>query len=231
MKDLTINNITDNVHAINSSCEDAHLRFLFERLVSYLHDLTQQTKLSIAEWEAAIKFLVDVGEISTKVCHEFILLSDILRLSLLINCIGHPKPPGTTKGTILAPFHTEDAVLIQPGDTISHDADGEPLFTISCIRDTSGNPIPHVLVDVRLIDTAPGILWRYLGAQEYTGAQAPLDRAVLINWPESPVYLKVVPATCFFPLLSLRISIDQNIGRSCVPGLAATLSVLQVADT
>lgn len=155
--------------------------YLSVRLVSYFHDVTQETKLSIAKWEAAIKFLVDVSKISTEVRHEFILLSNILRLSLLINSIDHPKPPRATKGTILAHFHTEDAVLIQPGDTISHDADGEPLFTISCIRDTSGNPIPNVLLDVRLIDTAPGILWRYLGAQEYTGAQAPLDRAVLIN--------------------------------------------------
>lgn len=57
LKDLIIDNITENVHAINSRCDDPRMRFLFEKLVSYVHDFARETRLITSEWEAAIKFL------------------------------------------------------------------------------------------------------------------------------------------------------------------------------
>lgn len=56
---------------------------------------------------------------------EFILLSDVLGLSLLVDSIDHPKPPASTEGTVLGPFHTHDAEPLANGSEISHDPKGE----------------------------------------------------------------------------------------------------------
>lgn len=80
LKDLTIDNITENVHAINSRCSDPRMKYLLERLVTHVHDFARETRLSTNEWMAAIQFLTEVGQISSDVrqvrnqhlfqCHE-----------------------------------------------------------------------------------------------------------------------------------------------------------------
>ena len=64
---------------------------------------------------------------------EFILLSDVLGLSLLVDSIDHPKPKGSTEGTVLGPFHTHDAAQTAQGDLISHDTEGEPLLIVCTV--------------------------------------------------------------------------------------------------
>lgn len=67
LKDLTIDNITENVHMINSQCPDPRMKYLLERLVSHVHDFARETRLSTNEWMAAIQFLTQVGQISSDV--------------------------------------------------------------------------------------------------------------------------------------------------------------------
>jgi hypothetical protein len=67
LKDLTIENITENVHRINSQCSDPRLKYVMERLVSHLHDFARETRLSFDEWMAGIQFLTQVGQICTDV--------------------------------------------------------------------------------------------------------------------------------------------------------------------
>ena len=93
LKNLTIENITENVHAMNSRTPNPRLKYLLERLVTHLHDFARETRLSSHEWMTALLFLTAVGQISTEVRQEFILLSDVLGLSLLVDSIDHPKPP------------------------------------------------------------------------------------------------------------------------------------------
>jgi len=65
-------NITENVHRINSRCEDPRLKYILERLVTHLHDFARETRLSTQEWMAGIEFLTEVGQICTEVrqvCH------------------------------------------------------------------------------------------------------------------------------------------------------------------
>lgn len=69
MKDMTIDNITENTILINSQGPDARLKFVLERLVTHLHDFARETRLSTNEWMAALNFLVQVGQISTDVRH------------------------------------------------------------------------------------------------------------------------------------------------------------------
>ncbi|KAH7160432.1 Intradiol ring-cleavage dioxygenase [Dactylonectria estremocensis] len=148
VKDLTIDNITDNVHAINSRCGDPRMKFLFESLVTHVHNFARETRLTTAEWEAAIKFLTQVGQICSEVRQEFILLSDIIGLSLLVDSIDHPKPKDSTEGTVLGPFHTHEAKDVQNGTSISQDPSGVPMLVVCTVKDTQGKPIPDVKVDV-----------------------------------------------------------------------------------
>jgi hypothetical protein len=67
LKDLTIDNITENVHAINSQCNNLRLKYIVERTVIHLHDLARETRLTTDEWMTAILFLTKVGQISSDV--------------------------------------------------------------------------------------------------------------------------------------------------------------------
>ncbi|KAE8342079.1 hypothetical protein BDV24DRAFT_46816 [Aspergillus arachidicola] len=148
MKDLTVDNITENVIRINSLCEDERMKYVLERLVSHLHDFARETRLSSQEWMAGLMFLTEVGKICSDVRQEFILLSDILGLSILVDSIDHPKPPGSTEGTVLGPFHTHEAEVMPHGDSMSHDPKGEPLLVVCTLKDTNGNPISDVKIDI-----------------------------------------------------------------------------------
>jgi protocatechuate 3,4-dioxygenase beta subunit len=80
------------------------------------------------------------------------LLSDVLGLSILVDSIDHPKPPNSTEGTVLGPFHA-DAPEISHGDVISFDPNGEPMLVLCTLKDTSGRPIEGAKIDIWESDT------------------------------------------------------------------------------
>lgn len=141
-------NITENVHLINSTCKNARTRFVFEQLVTHLHDFARSVRLSTDEWMAAIEFLTKIGQISNDLRHEMILLSDTLGLSLLVDSIDHPKTNASTEGTVLGPFHTHDAYETDNGYVLHTDPDATRLFVLCNIKDTNGKPIPNAKIDV-----------------------------------------------------------------------------------
>lgn len=69
LKDLTIENITENTNLINSQCENPRMRYVLERLVTHLHDFARETRLSTDEWMAGLTFLTEVGQITDDVRH------------------------------------------------------------------------------------------------------------------------------------------------------------------
>ncbi|KAH7109203.1 catechol dioxygenase [Dactylonectria macrodidyma] len=154
LKDLTIDNITDNVNLVNSTNPSPRFKFLLERLVVHLHDYARETRLSHNEWLQAILFLTATGQICTDVRQEFILLSDILGLSLLVDSVDHPKPAGSTEGTVLGPFHTHDAEHLGNGSLMSHDQNGEPLLVVCTVKDTNSSPISGVMIDIWETDSS-----------------------------------------------------------------------------
>ena len=148
MKDLTTDNITENVNIINSQCDNPRVRYIFERLVTHLHDFAREIRLSTEEWMIGIQFLTAIGQISTDLRHEMILLSDTLGLSMLVDSIDHPRTKNSTEGTVLGPFHTHDALTTENGYTLHSDPDATRLFVLGNIKDTDGNPIDDVQIDV-----------------------------------------------------------------------------------
>lgn len=146
--DLTVDNITDNVNLVNSSNPSPRFKFLLERLVIHLDDFARETRLSQDEWLRAIDFLTKTGQTCTDVRQEFSLLS------LLVDSIDHPKPPGSTEGTVLGPFHTHDAKHLSHGENMSQDKNGERLLVVCTVKDTNGTAIPDVKIDIWETDSS-----------------------------------------------------------------------------
>lgn len=152
--DLTIDNITPNTVKINSQSDDRRLTYLMERLVTHIHDFARETRISTDEWMAGLNFLVQCGQISNDVRHEFILLSDILGLSLLVDSINHPKPANATEGSVLGPFHTHDAPTLDQGADMSSDPNGQPLLCVCTVKDRRGKPIENAKIDIWETDSS-----------------------------------------------------------------------------
>ncbi|CBX91212.1 similar to catechol 1,2-dioxygenase [Plenodomus lingam JN3] len=211
LKNLTIDNITENVHRINSQCADPRLKYVMERLVSHLHDFARETRLSFDEWMAGIKFLTEVGQICTDVRQEFILLSDIVGLSLLVDSIDHPKPPHSTEGTVLGPFHTHDASTLPAGAAISADSSGVPLLVLCTVKSTTGAPLSGVKIDVWETDSKG----KYDVQYEDRGNNAD-GRAILVSDDAGVFWFKaIVPVPYPIPNDGPVGKLLEKLGRHC----------------
>ncbi|KIK02734.1 hypothetical protein K443DRAFT_5879 [Laccaria amethystina LaAM-08-1] len=145
--DMSAETITQNVHAINANCEDERMKFIFKSLVNHLHDFVRETSLTTEEWMTAIQFLTETGKMSSDIRQEFILLSDTLGVSALVDSINHAKPAEATESTVLGPFFTTDAHDVQNGDSIASEGKGEYMFVEGSVLNTSGVPIPAAIID------------------------------------------------------------------------------------
>jgi catechol 1,2-dioxygenase len=117
-------------------------------LVKHLHAFSREIELTQPEWEFAIDFLTRTGQICTEERQEFILLSDTLGLSMLVDAINNRRPNGATENTVFGPFHVEGAPVREMGDLISLDGKGESCLFIGRVLDLDGNPIKEARIDV-----------------------------------------------------------------------------------
>lgn len=141
-------NITEYVKERNSNTPNLRLKFLLDKLVDHLHDYVRETRLTTEEWMTAIEFLTKCGQTCTDIRQEFILLSDVLGVSVLVDDINHPKPDNATEPTVLGPFYTDDAENVVNGESIASPGKGETCLVLATIKDTKGQPIEGVHVNV-----------------------------------------------------------------------------------
>ncbi|CAK9439593.1 uncharacterized protein LODBEIA_P36930 [Lodderomyces beijingensis] len=146
--DMTDETITENTILVNSQHDDMRLMFLLQKAVQHLHDFARETRLTTDEWMAAIMFFTEVGKMCSDIRQEFILLSDTMGLSVLVDGISHPKPANATSGTLLGPFHTHDAEVKEQGGSICSDGKGEPLLIEGLLTDPEGNPLADADIDL-----------------------------------------------------------------------------------
>ena len=127
---------------------DPRARFLLQELVKSLHDYVRKTDLTFAEWEYAIDFLTRTGQKCTPVRQEFILLSDVMGVSMLVDAVNHRERDGATETTVLGPFYVGEHKTMPHGADVSPRLDGEPMFVQSRVTDLAGKPLANVPVDV-----------------------------------------------------------------------------------
>ncbi|KAF9071669.1 intradiol ring-cleavage dioxygenase [Rhodocollybia butyracea] len=145
--DMTTDTITENVHAINANCPDSRLKFVFKSLIDHIHNFIRETSITSEEWMAALEFLKETGQKCSDIRHEFILLSDVLGISSLVDDLNHAKPPGATEACVLGPFFTDDALEFENGESIASEGKGDYMYVHGKVLDTSGNPIPGAIID------------------------------------------------------------------------------------
>ncbi|GGF74692.1 6-chlorohydroxyquinol-1,2-dioxygenase [Paracoccus acridae] len=148
MSYFTEANSTDTVNGRMGAQTDARLATVMESLVRHLHGFIKDVGLTQEEWEYAIGFLTRAGQICSDERQEFILLSDVLGVSMLVDAINNRRPEGATENTVFGPFHVDGAPIRQMGDTISLDGKGESCLFEGRVLDLDGNPVEGATVDV-----------------------------------------------------------------------------------
>jgi len=117
-------------------------------LVGHLHAFIKEVALTEAEWGQAIEFLTATGHRCDEVRQEFILLSDVLGVSMLVETINHRAAGGSTESTVTGPFHVVASPPRALGDTISLDGKGEPCLVTGQVTGARGEPLAGAQVDV-----------------------------------------------------------------------------------
>jgi hydroxyquinol 1,2-dioxygenase len=147
MRDFDENNITAAVVERFAGTPDPRLKQIMLSLVRHLHSFARDVRLSNSEWSQAIDFLTRTGHMCTDRRQEFILLSDTLGLSMLVDAIEHPRNTGVTDSTVLGPFYVTNAPQLPSGSDISGGIHGEPLYVEGLVRSSDGQAIANAVVD------------------------------------------------------------------------------------
>jgi len=127
---------------------DPRLATVMTSLVKHLHAFAKDVELTQGEWAAAIDFLTRTGQMCDGNRQEFILLSDVLGVSMLVDAINHRRPSGATENTVLGPFHVPDAPRYDMGANICLDGKGETCLFEGRVVDLDGKPIEGATIDV-----------------------------------------------------------------------------------
>ncbi|KAI0694952.1 aromatic compound dioxygenase [Cytidiella melzeri] len=149
-KEGTEYTITDHVNQLQERlCPDPRSLQLCTSLVNHLHAFARETKPTHQEWLTTIQYLTRAGKESTEFKNEFILLSDCLGISALLDELSHPKPEGCTESCEPGPFYTTDAPELPSGSSVSCEGTiGEPMFFQATVKNTKGEPIKGVKADM-----------------------------------------------------------------------------------
>jgi len=139
--------ITANVLKLTELMPDSRSRFIFKNLISKLHEFVAETNITTEEWMSAIGFLTRTGQTCTPIRQEFILLSDVLGVSALVDALNNPSVGNATESSVLGPFFTQDAPDVPLGESIASEGKGEYMYVEGRVLDSSGRPVPGAVVE------------------------------------------------------------------------------------
>src|SRR5262245_63757743 len=148
MRQFTEDTLTEAVVARLANAEDPRFKQIMTSLVKHLHAFAKDVQLTEEEWFEGIKFLTAVGQKCDDKHQEFILLSDILGLSMMIVALNHKTVPGATEATVLGPFFAHGAKEYEYGADLREDASlkGEDVYVSGRVRSLDGKPVAHAVL-------------------------------------------------------------------------------------
>jgi catechol 1,2-dioxygenase len=150
MRNLSEDNITEAVLR-QIKAENPRLQQIMTSLIKHLHGFVREVELTEEEWFKGIEFLTRVGHMCDENRQEFILLSDTLGVSILVDAISHRMPEGATESTVFGPFHRDGAPVLAHGANIARGVEaekGEPVVVRGRVTDPNGKPIVGALLDI-----------------------------------------------------------------------------------
>src|SRR5579863_2788786 len=128
---------------------DPRLREIMLSLTKHIHAFAKEVRLVESEWLQAIEFLTATGQMCSGKRQEFILLSDTMGVSMLVDLISNGKPPGATESTVFGPFYREGGPEMPAGANMAEGAlDGTPTIIHGRVLDMQGRPIAGAMLDV-----------------------------------------------------------------------------------
>jgi len=155
MSEYNQDKLTEEVVAAFAKASDPRLREIMTSLVKHLHAFAREVDLTPDEWLAGMRFLTETGQISTERRPEFILLSDVLGLSMMVVSLAQARASGQTKGAIEAteatvegPFFWPGAPDVALGGDIAEGVPGEPTLYSGRVTDLDGQPLAGALLDI-----------------------------------------------------------------------------------
>lgn len=190
----------------------SRMRDVMASAVRHLHAFVRETRPTAAEWLAAIQFLTEVGQRSGDKRNDFILLSDLLGVSALVDAIDHQAAgSAATESTVLGPFFVEGARTLMHGDAVCDLESGEPTVVSARVRDLSDRPIADAVIDVWQTDGTGTY-----DVQRYDAADS--TRAKLRSGPDGAFWFKTVrpvsyPVPTDGPVGELHLAMGRPIIR------------------
>ena len=148
MSDFTENNLTDAVLSRLGDVADPRFKQIMSSLIRHVHDFVRDVELTEVEWFEAIKFLTATGQKCDDKRQEFILLSDTLGVSMLVDAINHRKPGGATESTVFGPFYVNGSPSLPKWANISEGVAGEPTYMSGIVNTVEGKPIAGAQLDL-----------------------------------------------------------------------------------
>jgi hydroxyquinol 1,2-dioxygenase len=148
MPDFDPNQLTDTVLRSFAGAPDPRTRRVLQCLIAHLHAFVRETELGFDEWHRAIDFLTRTGHMSGDTRQEFILLSDVLGVSMLVDAIHHGDRAGATDTTVLGPFYVGEHRVTPHGADLAPGAAGDRMWVDAAVTDPAGRPIAGAAVDV-----------------------------------------------------------------------------------
>src|ERR1700674_2000787 len=167
MQYATEENLTDLALERWEACHSPRLREIMQSLVKHLHSFVHEVDLKEDEWLTAMNWLAKTGQLSTEKRQEFILLSDVLGISMLVDAMNHRFPEGATPSTVIGPFHIDDSPELPMAANVAEGPAGKPFFLVGTVRGMDGKPIEHAKLDIWQAD-ADGLYESQLGVEEPT---------------------------------------------------------------
>ncbi len=201
MRNLNQDTITQAVIARFANTPDPRLKEIMTCLVQHLHAFAREVKLTEQEWLQGIQFLTATGHKCDDKRQEFILLSDVLGLSMLTVAMNNDKPAGCTEATVFGPFHVEGAPRYAHGDDVANGAQGEPCLVRGSVSGIGGEPVPGAVIEVWQADAEGHYDVQYAGLDRHQA------RGVLESGADGRFHFRTIVAEAY------PIPTDGPVGR------------------
>jgi len=146
MRNVTKDNITEVFTAYFGEDTDPRTREILTSLSHHLHDFVREVNLTHDEWRAGLDFIERTGKITTPERNEFVLLSDVMGLSSLVDMLH--SNPAATSSSVLGPFHVSNPPPLAIGGDMKRDFQGEVLLVEGRVLNTDGDPIAGAEIDI-----------------------------------------------------------------------------------
>ncbi|MCY3755962.1 MAG: intradiol ring-cleavage dioxygenase [Alphaproteobacteria bacterium] len=131
-----------------AGCDDLRFRAVMEAAIRHLHTFVKEVEPTVGEWAQAIRFLTATGQMCDDRRQEWILASDVLGVSMLVETLNNRSEGGATEATVLGPFHVEGAPQLEPGSNICRDGKGMPCLVSGRVTDVEGRPLAGAVLDI-----------------------------------------------------------------------------------